>query len=342
MSLSPVMILGVKHPICRKEIEEISKKWKKRTKGLDSCWPEGGTFDVNVCEAMEVRIKDYKPKDKSKKRQQKREIELGIVKLFRDEGNQYRSADESRCVTKETGIYPMISGAVEIDEALEAGRMPIPKSCSTLKKNVNFRKSQVLDCYAERNQPCKEEGESYWLDSGRVEPGREMERIRIQELEEEIDSNYNSCKGGGSGEADVHELGERLVFEEQAGPSRERQEVLGGQYPILIKGKQSRYIPWQTLDFAGLTSKLPDMHKGASKWIKVFEEETTGRTLSIGDIKAVWARTIGIPAMENILRSNGNAWMIDPNADGTEFNLSRTALWASLRREYPIQVTLEH
>ncbi|KAE8277790.1 hypothetical protein D5F01_LYC24190 [Larimichthys crocea] len=89
----------------------------------------------------------------------------------------------------------MISGAVEIDEALEAGRMPIPKSCSTLKKNVNFRKSQVLDCYAERNQPCKEEGESYWLDSGRVEPGREMERIRIQELEEEIDSNYNSCKG---------------------------------------------------------------------------------------------------------------------------------------------------
>ncbi|KAE8277326.1 hypothetical protein D5F01_LYC24787 [Larimichthys crocea] len=63
--------------------------------------------------------------------------------------------------------------------------------------------------------------------------------------------------------------------------------------------------------------------------------------LSIGDIKAVWARTIGIPAMENILRSNGNAWMIDPNADGTEFNLSRTALWASLRKEYPIQVDLK-
>ncbi|KAE8277466.1 hypothetical protein D5F01_LYC24593 [Larimichthys crocea] len=139
-----------------------------------------------------------------------------------------------------------------------------------------------------------------------------MEAKGFQELEEEIDVIIIPYKGGGSGEADVHEL-----------------------------GKQSRYIPWQTLDFAGLTSKLPDMHKGASKWIKVFEEETTGRTLSIGDIKAVWARTIGIPAMENILRSNGNAWMIDPNADGTEFNLSRTALWASLRKEYPIQVDLK-
>ncbi|KAE8289574.1 hypothetical protein D5F01_LYC11278 [Larimichthys crocea] len=402
MSLTPVMFLGIKHPAYRKDIEESSKKWKKRTKGLDSCWPEGGTFDVNVCKAMELQIKDYKPKDKSKKRQQKREKELGIVKLFHDEGNQYRKKlresrvvkqsntkdktyDKSNHVTKETGIYPIISGAVdisgtvEINDALEASHMPIPKSCSTLKKNLNFRKSQMLDCYAERNQPCKEGGESYWLDSGRAEPGREMERTRIQELEEEIDSNYNSCLGGGSGETDVHELGERLVFEEQAGPSRERQEVdvLGGkltfaakerdavrpniekgnydlrlrpairpperytdpgQYTNSIKGKQSRYIPWQTLDFAGLISRLPGMHEGASKWIKVFEEETMDKILAIGDIKAVWARTMGIPAMENTLRLNGNAWMIDPNSDGTEFNPYRTALWSSLRREYPIQI----
>ena len=144
MSLSPVMILGVKHPACRKEIEEISKKWKKRTKGLDSCWPEGGTFDVYVCKAMEVQIRDYKPKDKSKKRQQKREKELGIVKLFRDEGNQYRSADKSRCVTKETGIYPMISGAVEINEA---GRMPIPvPTCLCTLLHLFSTLSIALDC----------------------------------------------------------------------------------------------------------------------------------------------------------------------------------------------------
>lgn len=133
---------------------------------------------------MKVRIKDYKPKDKSKKPQQKLEKLLRIVKLFKDEGNQYRKKlresrvilrnkqsstedetnDKSRRVTKVTGIYPMISvtvdisGAAEIDEALEADCMPIRKSCSTLKKNVNFRKSQVLDCYAKRNQPCKEGG----------------------------------------------------------------------------------------------------------------------------------------------------------------------------------------
>ena len=87
------------------------------------------------------------------------------------------------------------------------------------------------------------------------------------------------------------------------------------QYPILIKGKQSRFIPWQTPDFAGLTSRLPDMHEGARKWIKVFEEETMGKILGIRDIKAVWARTMGIPAMENILRLSGNAWMIDISLD---------------------------
>lgn len=37
---------------------------------------------------------------------------------------------------------------------------------------------------------------------------------------------------------------------------------------ILIKGTQGNYIPWQTSDFEGLISRLPDINEGVGKWIK--------------------------------------------------------------------------
>ena len=41
-----------------------------------------------------------------------------------------------------------------------------------------------------------------------------------------------------------------------------------------------------------------------------FEEETVGKLLAVGDIKAVWARCFGAPSMEDILRHNKNDWML--------------------------------
>lgn len=111
-----------------------------------------------------------------------------------------------------------------------------------------------------------------------------------------------------------------------------------GRYPILIKGTQGHYIRWQTLDLAGLVARLPNVHVGASKWIRAFEEQTIRKLLALGDIKAVWAQTLGAPAMKNILRQSGNGLMVSPRADGTEFNAYRTALWQALQYEYPIRI----
>ncbi len=36
-----------------------------------------------------------------------------------------------------------------------------------------------------------------------------------------------------------------------------------------------------------------DIHEGAGKWIKVFEEETMGKLLAVGDIKALLAKIMG-------------------------------------------------
>ena len=76
MSITSVALLGAKYPEQMKEINRISAKWEKRTKDMTSPWPREGTFDTSVCDDMERRIADYKPKDKSKKRQGKREREL--------------------------------------------------------------------------------------------------------------------------------------------------------------------------------------------------------------------------------------------------------------------------
>ena len=73
-------------------------------------------------------------------------------------------------------------------------------------------------------------------------------------------------------------------------------------------------------------------------WIRVFEEETVGKIWTLGDIKAVWARVLGVPAMETMLCANGLQRMAGPEVDGTEFNPYRGVLWETLRREYPIKI----
>lgn len=90
MSVTPVAIVAIKNSEHAKDVQRLSEKWAKRTKGLDPSWPKEGTFDVGLCEDMELRIKDYKPKNKSKKRLKKRELELETIKLFKVEGHRYR------------------------------------------------------------------------------------------------------------------------------------------------------------------------------------------------------------------------------------------------------------
>ncbi|KAL7389089.1 hypothetical protein ABVT39_026373 [Epinephelus coioides] len=78
---------------------------------------------------MEIRIRDYKPKDQSKKRLEKRELELKILKLLKDEGQHYRvkmrqglmklqnnvgkekgQENKQPNVTEVAGLYPNLEG----------------------------------------------------------------------------------------------------------------------------------------------------------------------------------------------------------------------------------------
>ena len=102
MGPTAVEILAKSNPLNREEIEKVSEKWKKRTAKGDTKWPEGGTFDANVCEEMEVMMKNHKLNKKGKKTIEKREREdnLSYVQKRRrkmetdrknGEGNDYWS-----------------------------------------------------------------------------------------------------------------------------------------------------------------------------------------------------------------------------------------------------------
>ncbi len=83
---TPVEFLAARNPACNETIRELSGKWAERTKKLATKWPAGGTFDVAMCKEMEVLIKNYKTNDTSKKRNEKRERELGVLTLFKQYG----------------------------------------------------------------------------------------------------------------------------------------------------------------------------------------------------------------------------------------------------------------
>ena len=77
-----------------------------------------------------------------------------------------------------------------------------------------------------------------------------------------------------------------------------------------MDGIQGHNVPWLTLDVAELVARLPDIHEGASKWIRAFEDETMGKLLAMGDIKAVWTQCLGASTMEDILRHSKNDCMM--------------------------------
>ena len=132
MGPTAVEILAKSNPLNREEIEKVSEKWKKRTAKGDTKWPEGGTFDANVCEEMEVMMKNHKLNKKGKKTIEKRERERIILSMFKKEGEKWRQTEKmaremiigakkpqsSSPVVQpppyNNGIYPVISGTVEI------------------------------------------------------------------------------------------------------------------------------------------------------------------------------------------------------------------------------------
>lgn len=94
----PVERIITQYPMCRDIIKKLSKKWEKRTKKLNTKWSAEGTFDLAMCREMKALIKNHKPYDKSKKREQKRQKEQEVLDLFRKHGvKEYQEKQMREC-----------------------------------------------------------------------------------------------------------------------------------------------------------------------------------------------------------------------------------------------------
>ncbi|KAJ8356658.1 hypothetical protein SKAU_G00194520 [Synaphobranchus kaupii] len=79
----------------------------------------------------------------------------------------------------------------------------------------------------------------------------------------------------------------------------------------------------------GLVERLPDIHEGAGKWIRALEEETMGKLLAVGDLKAL-LRLLGIAQMEDVL--------VLVALDSASLDQYRPAMWRTSRVNYPTKI----
>jgi len=120
-----------KNPLNSAEIMKFSEKWEKITAKAETKWPKEGTFDVAVCEEMEIILAKYKSIKSRKKQIERREREEIVLSMFKKEGENWRQKQktEREKYNQEnkieptplkthpppytTGLYPLISGTVE-------------------------------------------------------------------------------------------------------------------------------------------------------------------------------------------------------------------------------------
>ncbi len=264
------------------------------------------------------------------------------------------------------GQLPVLKGTVEVSGEMQMeGEVELEerKEPDVKIKRQQRKESEgflPIDCYRQArialemmktNQEGKTGYEEVYEEMRRKD--REIE-AQVEAMEEEIEKKIkesgkkiqevNKLERGRSklfdSSEDVNE-GEESFDKGKWEQGREKGNLrpLAAQLPILIKGAQGQYVPWASQDLEGLVTRLPDIHEGAGKWIKVFEEETMGKLLAVGDIKALLAKIMGGAKMEEILlASNLNRAVHSHYMDGTVFDAFRPAVWQALHAEYPIRL----
>ncbi|KAF0033550.1 hypothetical protein F2P81_013616 [Scophthalmus maximus] len=118
-----------------------------------------------------------------------------------------------------------------------------------------------------------------------------------------------------------------------------RGETLEKMLPVIIRGQNLEYKPWQSTDMSDILEKLPTLQDGAHPWISKLEEITVGTQSAIGDIKRLLANLLGVPAMEDILQKAGlNRYVGTAVNDPELFAASRGRMWRALRETFPTNV----
>lgn len=106
--------------------------------------------------------------------------------------------------------------------------------------------------------------------------------------------------------------------------------------PVVVRGQNLEYNPWQNTEMSDIIEKLPTLQDGAYPWISKLEEVLVGTQPAMGDIKGLLANLLGVPVMEEILRQAGlNRYVGTAVNDAELFAASRGRMWRTLRHTFP-------
>ena len=110
----------------------------------------------------------------------------------------------------------------------------------------------------------------------------------------------------------------------------------GSKMMPLITLPMQHYQPWGHTDVAGLISRLPLLQDSAAVWVTQFENETEGKTLCLGDIKALLSQILTKETARTIFdKADMKTVMGNPMVDDVPFNEYRNKVWQALRETYP-------
>ena len=97
--ITPVELIKKNNPLI-KNIEKISAKWSKRWPHIAQPWPVEGTLNPGVINTIQVLASTHKKKGRAGRiQQEKRTFELGVLELFKVEGQKLLQAKRRNKVT---------------------------------------------------------------------------------------------------------------------------------------------------------------------------------------------------------------------------------------------------
>ena len=110
-------------------------------------------------------------------------------------------------------------------------------------------------------------------------------------------------------------------------------------FPVIVRGRNLEYKPWQNTDMSDILEKLPILQDGAHPWTSKVDEALVGTQPAMGDIKKLLASILGVPAMDEILEKAGLRRHIGTAVNDPElFAAHRGRMWRALRETFPTNV----
>ncbi|XP_054862101.1 uncharacterized protein LOC118471119 [Amphiprion ocellaris] len=317
-------------------IAEMSGKWSKRWPDVDRPWPVQGTLNPDVIETMQVLVSTHEAGQKRGKKgwrcMEKRRMELGMLKLFENEGQKLLKAVKGRREQK-------VEAGEQLVEKIDA---PFSHVASMKKPPPNEKEVKFADVYPQlpvlrKGGDCCIRDEAvggYDPVVGRILAKAEKrgdERVQRGGLgEEETDESED-------GDSDEDSESERQWVLREV--ESRRGKVSDKMCPVVVRGQNLEYKPWQNTDVSDILEQLQTLQDGAYPWISKLEEVLVGTQPAMGDIKRLLASLLGVPVMEEILQQVGlNRYVATVVNDADLFAASRGRMWRALRDTFPTNI----